>query len=143
MIKNGLIYNDKEISFPNDCSWSRGTALETSVRRCRDNTKTAQEITRRRHINASNYTCSYSLNYFNCENILMSIYELEDVCGKVCTMVRGGRNAGQVLVTSVSFSLDTDGLGDLSSAGITVNMTDGRLPLKPSKAEIKTLYDGA
>ena len=73
----------------------------------------------------------------------MSIYELEDVCGKVCTMIRGGRNAGQVLVTSVSFSLDTDGLGDLSSAGITVNMTDGRLPLKPSKAEIKTLYDGA
>lgn len=139
MINNGILFDNNEVSFPDDAAWSRGISLETASRRCKDYSKTPQDLIRRRFTKASDYTCSFNLNHYNCSDFILSIYKLEDSVGHTGTMIRAGQNRGRVIVQSVSFAIDVDGLGSISAVGVTVQLSEARIPVKASSAEIRTL----
>ena len=137
-MKNGIIIKDVEHAFPDESGYDVGAALEVSDRRCYDYSGSPQSIRRRRFTKGKTHTVSYTLNHFDCSDFIQAIYDLEDMVGKTGTLVLHGRSMGLVLVQSVSFAIDLDGLGSISAVGVSVSLPSARLPSAPSKAEVRT-----
>lgn len=118
------------LEIPSDCSFSQGCTLETSSKYAHDFSKTSQSIVRCIRPQAKTYSISYNLFYPETADIFAELNYIDGCIGKVGHLYFCNIDFGLCIILSAAVSLNVDSASLVSSASVTLNISEGREPAK-------------
>ena len=117
-------YKNKIYSIPSDCSLSVGNTCETKTSRMSDGSDTSYSITTFKKPQVNTYSLSFNINSSEYSDVLVKVYEFENLVGKDVTFVYCDILFGKLMIESISVSFGLDGIKGITSASISFNMKD-------------------